>query len=111
MEDYRQHAASANFIIKCIEFIVGILCGLAFTIILCICSFSGTWSALWPSLLIIPGSGLFFIMLMELARHIYLSFVLKTDYYDPTWPVKAEDEEEKEVIVTDPTANNQNSNK
>lgn len=110
MEDYTQHVVSANFIIKCIEFIVGILCGLAFTIILCICSFNDAWSLLWPSLLIIPGSGLLFIMLMELTRHIYLSFVLKRDYYDPTWPVNSEEEEE-EVIATDPNADNQNSNK
>lgn len=112
MEDYKQHVESANFIIKLIEFIVGIFGGIAFTIVIFICYFNGLWKSLWPALLIIPGSTLLVIMLIELFRHIFMSFALKTDYYQPYSPTKGgEQSEERYVTVTDPNANNQNNNK
>lgn len=115
MEDYRQHVASASFIIKLIEFIVGIFCGLGFAIVLVICTFNDLWRTLWVSLLVIPCSGLFLIMLLELGRHVFMSFALKTDYYEPSWPGQAKEEtkepEERFVTVTDPNAPNQNNDK
>lgn len=83
MELYREHAESASFLIKAFEFIIGILCGLAFIVVLIVCFFTDAWKILWPALLSIPCSCLFALMLLELGRHIYLSFVYKTDYSKP----------------------------
>ena len=96
MEKYKEHVENAAFIIKVFEFIIAILCGLAFIIVIVVCFAQMMFGLLWPALLAIPAACVLILTLLELFRHIYLSFVLKTDYCKPQNNSTIENEEHKE---------------
>ena len=108
MENYKDHAESANFLIKVFEFIIAILCGLAFIIVLIVSFYTDSWKVMWPALVSIPCSCLGALMILELGRHVYLSFVYKTDYYKPYSLSTGEHEEYRQL---DSNANNQDGYK
>lgn len=109
-KEYQEHVDSAVFLIGVLQAIIGFLGVAGFIAVLCVCSFGGgQWSLLWPYLLVIPASTLVSIMLLALFKHIYLSFVLKTDYYER--PSKAQVEQHEETRPADPKANNQDGYK
>ena len=48
-----------------------------------ICFQTDAWKIMWPAIVAIPSSAIVALLMIELGKHIYLSFVLKTDYYEP----------------------------